>query len=145
MASDLFTRAQQFVAILPHARHLGMEVISAADGTAVMRMPYSENLIGDPRTKVIFGGAVSCLLDTTGGLAVLAHDDAHSVMATLDLRVDYMRAATPGQAITATATCYHVARSVAFVRATATDDNTDTPVATAAGAFSLSHDQKPSA
>ncbi len=138
MNDDIRARASQFVAALPHAQALGMHVQSISDGEARMDLPYDPRLVGDPSSGVIFGGAVSALMDTCCGLSVFAHPKARVSMATLDLRIDYMRASTPEQTIRAHAVCYHVTHHVAFVRATATDDDGDNPVASAAGAFSLS-------
>ena len=135
--ADKTALARQFIEALPHAGMLGMEPQEMANGIATMSMPYKPELIGDPVTGVVHGGAVSALMDTCCGAAVMSHPDIKAGTATLDLRMDYMRAATPGQTITARATCYHVTRSVAFVRAVAMDDDTDNPVATATGAFTV--------
>lgn len=129
--------ARQFITAIPHSRALGMDLTRIAEGEAVIEMPYDEKLIGDPQTGVISGGAVSALMDTCCGAAVMSHPSNPGGTATIDLRIDYMRAAAPGQKIVATATCYHVTRSVAFVRAVAVDDDVDNPVATATGAFTV--------
>lgn len=113
-----------------------MQIEEIGEGLAMLSMPYDERLIGDPATGVIAGGAVSALMDTCGGAAVMSHPDAQGT-ATIDLRIDYMRVATPGQRIRARAECYHVTRAVAFVRATALDDDADNPVAAATGAFTF--------
>lgn len=135
--SDRLKQARQFIQALPHSVALGMDVVDLKDGTAVVSMPYSEKLIGDPKTRVVHGGAVSALMDTTCGAAVMSHPSNPSGTATMDLRIEYLRAAKPGQTITTRATCYHVTRSVAFVRATASDEDSENPVATATGTFTV--------
>ncbi len=135
--TDKTQLARQFIEAIPHSRDLAMTLVEMTEGEATITMPYDDRLVGDPDTGVISGGAVSALMDTCCGAAVMSHPDNAGGTATLDLRIDYMRVATPGQAITTTATCYHVTRSVAFVRATAWDDDRDNPVATATGAFTV--------
>ena len=129
--------ARQFIEAIPHASALGLQLTEIGDGRAVITMPYSEHLVGDPETGVIHGGAVSAMMDTCCGAAVMSHPSAPGATATIDLRIDYMRAATPGQAVTTRAHCHHITRNVAFVRATAVDDDSDRPVATATGTFTV--------
>ena len=129
--------ARQFIEAIPHSKALGMRLTQMGEGKATIDMPFDEKLIGDPETGVIHGGAVSALMDTCCGAAVMCHPDNLGGTATIDLRIDYMRTATPGQRIRAFAECYHVTRSVAFVRATATDDDDENPVAAATGAFTV--------
>ncbi|MEZ5751446.1 MAG: PaaI family thioesterase [Paracoccaceae bacterium] len=132
--------AQRFIEAIPHAKALGMVLEHIGDGHATLSMPYDPRFVGDPSTGVISGGAVSALLDTCCGAAVMSHPKAKGT-ATLDLRIDYMRAAKPGQRITARAECFHATRSVAFVRATAHDEDDGLPVATASGAFTMENPQ----
>jgi len=137
MSVDINKIAKQFMEALPHARALGMRLRHMGEGMAEIEMDYDERFVGDPETGVIHGGAVSALMDTCCGAAAMSHPSSPGGTATIDLRIDYMRPATPGQKIRAHAECYHITRSVAFVRARAMDDDDDRPVATATGTFTV--------
>ncbi|WP_269715418.1 PaaI family thioesterase [Caulobacter sp. NIBR2454] len=121
----------------PQAAALGLETISIDPSGAVLKVPYHEQLVGDPETGVIAGGVVTTLLDHACGQAVHAAMETWTSIATLDLRIDYMRPAVAGKDILARAHCYKLTRSVAFVRAVAYDVDPDDPVAAAQAAFML--------
>lgn len=117
--------------------HLKGEVVGFGPGRATMRVPYGPHLVGNPETGVVHGGVITALLDHTSGAAVMAALKEPMAIATLDLRIDYMKPATPGEAITAEVTCLKVTREVAFVRGAAYHTSPDDPVAICTGAFML--------
>lgn len=127
----------RFLAIIPHAEALGVKLVDVGPGFLEIEMPWRAEFVGDPRTGVLHGGVVSALMDTCCGGAVLVHPARPTTTATIDLRIDYLRSATKGQTIRTRAECFHITRSVAFVRAVARDDNAEAPVATATGTFTV--------
>lgn len=123
----------------PHGNAIGLTIDECATRTCVMRVPYAEHLVGDPDTGTVHGGVITVLLDNASGCAVRCHEEAldGQGIATLDLRIDYMRPAKPHEDIIAEAHCYKMAKSVAFVRATAHQGDKDDPVATSVATFML--------
>jgi uncharacterized protein (TIGR00369 family) len=127
---------------VPFNAALGLVVEEGGPEGATVLLPYREALIGNSETGVLHGGAVTALLDATCGLAVNLRLDVARRIATLDLRIDYLRPARPGNPVRARAECYRVTRQVAFVRATAYQDDLADAVATASGTFILFEDKR---
>jgi uncharacterized protein (TIGR00369 family) len=113
----------------PHCAALGIQVVEVGPRSATVRLPYREELVGDPVRKVVFGGVITTLLDHASGLAVFVSLSELRPIATLDLRIDYLRAATPGCDLVGRVECYKLGAQVAFVRGTAWDRTSDDPFA----------------
>ena len=128
---------RQFMDYVPHNRALGIEVVELALASSTMRLPYDPRLVGNPETGVLHGGALSALMDACCGAAVFMALPTPLPIATLDLRIDYLKPATAGLAITAQARCFKVTRSVAFVRGVAFHEDPDDPIAAGAASFML--------
>jgi len=128
---------QGFSANVPHNRALGVQILEIKPAEALFLLPYDAKLIGNPETGVIHGGAITALLDAASGAAVFAALTDFVPIATLDLRIDYLRPAEVGQAVHARATCYKLARNVAFTRAVAYHDDPADPIAHSVGTFML--------
>lgn len=125
------------VEFVPQNKALGITLVHTERATAILRLPYSEKIVGNPETGALHGGAITTLLDGASGAAVFMALDQWTTIATLDLRIDYTRIAEPGRDVLCKAHCYKLARNVAFVRATAYHDSEDDPIATSAGTFML--------
>jgi acyl-coenzyme A thioesterase PaaI-like protein len=123
---------------------LGFETL---EGVCAMRAPFRADLVGDPADGGLAGGVITTLLDQTCGMAVgFAMRARHPAgemtarmgsMATLDFRIDYIRPAKPGRAVTGEAECYSISGGVAFVRGLAYEDDRADPIAAAQAAFML--------
>ena len=90
---------------VPHAKAVGLTIVSVERGIAVLKLPYDDKLIGNPDTGVVHGGVITTLLDNCCGIAVGSSLDTFRPIATLDLRIDYMKPATPKLDILARAEC----------------------------------------
>jgi uncharacterized protein (TIGR00369 family) len=133
---DAMTRG--FVLHVPYNHALGMEVIAIGEKKARFKLPWAEHLVGNPDTGVLHGGAITALLDACCGAAVFASLGELKPIATLDLRIDYLKPAEARRDVIATAECYKLTRNVAFVRALAFhEDEERDQIASASGTFML--------
>lgn len=120
-----------------HTGHLGLRYHAHGDDWIEMDLPWREDLVGLPESGVLASGPIISLLDTVTSLSVNVRRNAFLALATIDLRIDYMRAARPGATIVARGECYKLTRSIAFVRGLAHEGDPADPVAHAAGSFML--------
>lgn len=112
----LFNQVEAFISVLAQCQALGITVTSARENELILELPYSEGIVGNPDTLVIHGGAITTLMDTAAGAAVICAMPEFELCPTLDLRVDYMRSARPGQPVYARASCYRVTNNILFMR-----------------------------
>lgn len=140
MSPQLRAILEQLVSTPPHPAALGFRLDAVDDDGVTLALTWREDLVGDAASGVLAGGVVSSLLDHACGMAVWTALDAFQPIATLDMRIDYMRAAEPGRDVLARATTYRLTRSIAFVRGIAHDGDPDDPVAAVQAAFMLNSD-----
>lgn len=136
---------QWFSDSIPHNRALGLAVLGVGRGWGRMRLDWRADLVGNPATGVLHGGAITAMLDACCGMAVASAMERASPFATLDLRIDYVRPATPHLPVIAEAECYRLTRNVAFTRAFAHQGDPKDPVAAAAGTFMMGTKGRPTA
>lgn len=133
--NPLLARATRFVSALRHCQVLGITAYQASEEGITLLMPYAPHLVGDPRTGVIHGGALTSLMDTACGMATLCVLPEFEVCPTLDLRVDYMHPAASHQPVYGFAQCYRVTTDVIFTRGFAYQDDPQQPIAHVVGTF----------
>ena len=140
MAGDgvfIFDPARMFRAMerYGHSAMMGFRFVAHGDDWAELKLPWRADLVGDAEAGIMANGAVTALMDMAGGMCVWTKIGHFRPQATLDLRIDYLRAAKPGADITGRVECYRVAREIAFVRGLAHDGDPADAVAHMAATF----------
>ncbi len=126
---------QGFTEAVPHNKALGLRILDFDVGVVTMLLPYAPHLVGNPDSGVLHGGAITAMLDAACGGAVFMKLGIPAAVATLDLRIDYMKPAVPPKDLVCRAECIKATKNVGFVRAVAYHDDPDDPIAAATGTF----------
>lgn len=115
----------------------GVVIESLAEDGLRIRLPKNPATVGDPEWQVVHSGLLMIMLDTVCGLATIQKLVEPAPIATLDLRVDYLRAVPASQDVLVTGQCYKLGRNVGFAKGIAYTDNPEEPAAIANGTFML--------
>jgi len=128
---------QFFIELIPHHRTLNLKVIECSVGHLSFELPYCESLIGNPSTGEVHEGAITTLIDSVCGSVVLTQLEELRRVATLDLRIDFLRKGQSGFSPRCEAECLRITNHVAFVRAVAYEQEVTEPLAIASGTFAI--------
>ncbi|HWU69625.1 MAG TPA: PaaI family thioesterase [Stenotrophobium sp.] len=132
----------RFSRAVPHVRALGIHIVEVCSTQVTAALPYRDDWLGDPVRGLIHTGVITTLVDSASGLAVLARLERYEPVATLDLRMDYLRPALRDLALNCRAECYRLTAHIAFVRASVWQDDAGAAVATSQSVFMLSSRKK---
>lgn len=118
-----------------HNGALGTYYVAHGADWVELALDYDQRFIGNPETGVLASGPIFSLMDMATSMSIWARTDIFRPQATLDMRVDYLRPATPGKTVFGRGECYRVARRIAFVRGQAHDGDPADPIANVAATF----------
>ncbi|MDX1909304.1 MAG: hotdog fold thioesterase [Bacteroidia bacterium] len=82
--------------MIPVHRFLGVKVLEIRDGYCKMLFPFREEVLGNFRARRWHGGIIATALDSVGGaVASTTLTSMEDKLATIDMRVDYIRGTSP--------------------------------------------------
>lgn len=118
--------------------HMKLVIEEARRDRVRIRMPFNPDFTADEDQALIHGGILTALLDSAFGLANFLAVQNVETMATVDLRVEYLRPAASRADVIVEAECYRQTPHVAFNSGRVWFDTPDRPeVARAMAAFSI--------
>lgn len=128
-------RGAPFLTAHSHNGWLGLRYRAHGEDWVELELPWRADLVGEESREVLASGPIVSLMDMASGLAIWTRMGKFQPIATLDLRVDYTRAAAPRGSVFGRASCYRTTRSAAFVHGIAHEGDPSDPVARMQGVF----------
>lgn len=120
MTADITQKKMDQIAELWNARgeglitHMALDIRKVSAEGVLVRMPFNPDFCVDSDQTLLHGGILTALLDSVFGLANFIAIEGVSTMATLDLRVDYLRPARSRADVIVRAHCFRETRHIAF-------------------------------
>ena len=115
--------------------HVGLKYHAHGPDWVELAVDWRPELTVDTDQSLLASGPVITLMDLAGGAACWTRMGEFVPLATIDLRVDYLRPSPKGARVYGFAECYHLTRRVAFVRGVAHNGDRDDPLAFVAATF----------
>lgn len=82
---------------IPIHKFLNLKLVEIREGYAKVSVPFQETVIGDIVRRRWHGGMLATIMDSVGGIVGMTHlTSFEDKMATIDLRVDYLKGAKEG-------------------------------------------------
>lgn len=83
-------KLEQILAHMPYALRLGVTA-RIQDGELIAELPYSIDILGNPRLPALHGGAVGAFLEIAAQIRLRMERETNSVPPTIGVTVEYLR------------------------------------------------------
>ena len=114
-AVDAARLSEMIVSPPPH-RWLNLRLVELTEEHVDIAMPWREEIVADPKARYTHGGILATLIDLAADYAVAAK--LGRGVPTIDMRVDYHKAAMPGEELIARGKVIRMGRTIATAEAT---------------------------
>lgn len=128
---------QKFCEVVTYCHTLGMYAYAVEGDSISLAMPPSPDIVGDGERQWLHAGAVTALIDSACGMAVMHKLRKSQPIATLDLRVDFLRPLPADRVCYCRSECHRLTRNVAFIRSQVFIEGETEPAAESMASFML--------
>ncbi len=127
--------ALQFMGQMGHGGFIDMHYADHGEDWVELYADWREELVGDPESGVMASAVIISIMDNATSMSIWTKLGEFRPQVTMDLRVDYLRPSPKGARVYGRGICYHISRSVGFVRGLAHNGDIDDPLAHVSGTF----------